>query len=363
MAVTSSSTSDRGAYFRALRPIFWIGLFLASLEIGLEYRAYLKGWDTPLFGAVRSEHGRSKVLEGSMPAFGPTADFPFRGPVVKGPVPAHTLRIWVASASHGEDIYLPPDVIFPTLIGKKLQLQGLSAQVLNASRAGKAIEGDLALLRREFDQWRPNMVVLYQLSLDIGILSRRYLGPARSKASGRKTDVESPTSVGSGSEPSWGARLFKESTAYSLLNANVTTRLSAAQLLSDDIGSEAREAFRRTLLDFVDGVRALGAEPVLCTFAIGISPTAPAPPPRDLVLYVHRWNEHLSVRGWLAAVEQLNSVIRDVAKDRRVLLVDAAAVLTGREDMFRDPVHFTPAGHSVLAGTIASALSHRTGRK
>jgi len=361
--VTTSFSPGLAARFRTLRPIFWIALFLATIEIGLEYRAHLRGWDTPLFGAVRSEHGQSNDLEGSGPEFGPTAEFPFRGPVIKGPKPAGAFRIWVASASHGEDIYLPPDIIFPTLIGKNLQLQGVPAQVLNASRAGTGIEGDLAFLKREFDRWRPDVVVLYQLSLDIGLLSRRFPGAIKSKGAGPKTDAEARTPSAPDSKPSWPARLFKESTAYSLLNANITTRLSAAQLLSDDIGVGATDAFRLILVDFVDNVRALGAEPVLCTFSISVSPGVPAPIPPDVVLFVHRWNEQLSARGWLAAVEQLNGVIRDVAGEKRVLLVDTAPVLTGREDLFRDPVHFTPEGHGVLAGMIASALSHKAAAK
>jgi lysophospholipase L1-like esterase len=110
-------------------------------------------------------------------------------------------------------------------------------------------------------------------------------------------------------------------------------------------------------------VKALGAEPVLCTFSTSFSPTASAPVPPDVVLFAHRWNEHLSPRGWLAAVEQLNGVIRDVAEQEGALLVDTAAVLAGREEKFRDPVHFTADGHTVLAETIAAALSRTMARK
>lgn len=342
-------------FLSTLRPIFWIALYLAAIEIGLEYRAYLRGWDTALFGAVRSEHSLSNALDGSAPRFGPTAESPFRGPLIKSPRQANELRIWVASASHGEDIYVPPQSIFPTLIGEELRQKGILAQVLNASRAGTAIQGDLARLTREFDIWRPDVVVLYQLSLDVGLLSRRFLGPARSRATETGSDAETQTTPRN--EPSWAARLFRESTAYSLLNANITTRVSAARILSDDIGADARKAFRRILVDFVDGIRDLGADPVLCTFATSVSPSASTPIPRDVELFVYRWNEHLSARGWLAAIEQLNGVIRDVATEKRALHVDAAAQFTGREEIFRDPVHFSLAGHRALAVAIASALT------
>ena len=78
--------------------------------------------------------------------------------------------------------------------------------------------------------------------------------------------------------------------------------------------------------------------------------------PRDVVLFVHRWNEHLSARGWLSAVEQLNGVIREVAEETHTRLVETAVDITGREDLFRDLVHFSPEGHAEMAGTIASAL-------
>jgi hypothetical protein len=326
-------------------------------EVALEYRAHRRGWDTPVFGAVRSEHSEPRSGPSN---FGPTTGFPFRGPVVNGPKPADTVRIWVAAASHGEDIYLPPDVVFPNAIGSKLQSNGVSAQVLNASMAGAAIDGDLRFLKREFGRWQPDVVVLYQMSLDIGLLSRRYLGPFKAKANEEGADDQLPAAPAS--ELSWAGRLYQKTTSYELLHAVVTTRISAMRPSHDDIGTEARATFRRRLVHFVDEVRALGAEPVLCTFSTSFSPTAAAPVPEDIVLFAHRFAERLSARGWLAAVEQLNGVIRDVAEERRVLLVDTAAVLAGREELFRDPVHFTAAGHGVLADTIAAALSRTTTR-
>jgi hypothetical protein len=204
------------------------------------------------------------------------------------------------------------------------------------------------------------VVVLYQLALDIGVLSRRFLGPAGSKV--RKGRAEDQQPVAPAREPSWGQRLYGTTTSYQLLHNVITARLSALRPSNDDIGKEARAAFRRRLVRFVDEVRALGAEPVLCTFSTSFSPSASALVPDDVVLFVHGYTQHLSARGWLAAVEQLNGMIRDVAEERGVLLVDTAAVLTGREEMFRDLVHFTTEGHRKLADTIAVALFRTTAR-
>lgn len=357
LLVTSSSAPDKHGYFFVLRLILWIALFVVAAEFAVEYRAYLRGWDTLLFGAVRSHHGAGTLhAAGAAPQFGPTAYFPFRGPIVEGPKPAGTIRIWFAAASHGEDIYLPPGATFPNLVGTKLRLKGVSVQVLNASRAGTGIDGDLAFLERDFDRWRPDFVVLYQMSLDVGTLSRHFLGSARSTGNGSNAEPGGVAPSAPPGGPSWATRLYHRTTSYDLLNAVVTTRISAMRPSKDDIGAPARTAFRHMLVHFVDEVRALGAQPVLCTFSTSFSPNSPAPIPRDVVLFVHRWTEHLSARGWLAAIEQLNGVVRDVAKEKGVLLVDTAAALTGREALFRDPVHFTAAGHDVLAETIASAL-------
>jgi lysophospholipase L1-like esterase len=78
-----------------------------------------------------------------------------------------------------------------------------------------------------------------------------------------------------------------------------------------------------------------------------------------VVLFVHRWNKHLSARGWLDAIDRLNGVIRAVAQERNVHLVDLEPALTGRQEFFRDPVHFSPAGHRAMAEGIASGLSQR----
>jgi hypothetical protein len=165
--------------------------------------------------------------------------------VLEASKPAGALRIWVAAASHGEDIYLPPDVVFPNVMGRKLQLQGVSAQVLNASRAGSAIESDLAFLKREFG-WRPDAVVLYQLSLDIGLLSRRFLGPAKGKFAEGGAEEQPPAALAS--EPSWAGRLYRKTTTYELLNAVVTTRICDPRAMTSAPKPERRSSARWSAL-------------------------------------------------------------------------------------------------------------------
>jgi lysophospholipase L1-like esterase len=353
-------TPDSFPVYRMLRPVFWVVVFFIFIELGLEVRAHLRGWDTLLYGMVRAEEAGGTSDHGANPAFGPTAHFPFRGPVVGLLKPAGAVRIWVASASHGEDIYLPVESIFPSLIGEGLESAGISAQVLNASRAGTGISGNLAMLKRDFDDWQPDFVVLYQLSMDISILSEQLLAPIGSSVPGqRATDESGPFGEEGNQGLSWASRTFEKFTVYELLNAKITTPLSTAQVLNDDLGTEAEASFRRTVEEFVEQVRQLGAEPILCTFATSYSPRAPGPIPRDVVLFVHRWNKHLSARGWLDAIDRLNGVIRAVAQERNVHLVDLEPALTGRQEFFRDPVHFSPAGHRAMAEGIASGLSQR----
>jgi hypothetical protein len=59
----------------------------------------------------------------------------------------------------------------------------------------------------------------------------------------------------------------------------------------------------------------------------------------------------------LLAFELESAVMeRDLAKTRGVPLVDAAAIMTGRTELFGDAIHFTDEGSSVMAGSIAFVI-------
>ena len=315
---------------------FWRAGFLLAGELALEARASRRGWDTLFLGGPEepSEQGE----------YGPTAAFPFRSPVVSPDEAAGALRVWTASSSYGADEQLEPEQVFPNLIASSLGAEG-EVVTLNASVDGHTIAHNLVDLLEHGPTWKPDYVVLYQMSNDINIISRG-LG-----AEGAVV----PPGAGGG----WSAtvqRLAEETTVYKNLKSQVTARLTGSRVLDDGLSDADCEEFERILVEFIDAVEALGARPILCTFATGYVEAGIEHLPAEYELNLLRFNVHLSAEGWVGAVARLNQVVERVALERGIPLVDACGALAGREELFRDLWHLRPEGHRILADLIAAEL-------
>jgi lysophospholipase L1-like esterase len=332
-----------GLRFSAFFLIVFVSL--GGLELAVEYRAHLRGHDTLLFPRVARSEPPPKP--GSA-RFGPTEAFPFRSAIVPEERPPRTVRYWIASSSHAQDTGQRPERIFPNVLEQRLRADGQSAQVLNAARAGMGIEGNLEQLARLAPRWRPDVVILYQGSLEINRLSQRHLAGGTASADGVPTEGPAPNAV---------VRLLESTTLYALLKTNVTTRISAARPLARRLPAEAFADFEAMLREFVRGVRQQGAAPVLCTFAAMHDRDDLPDFSDDAVTSIFRYNPHLSLEGWIDAIERINALVRRVGAEQDVLVVEIGEALGGRSELFVDFVHFTAAGHAAVAEIIAAALS------
>jgi hypothetical protein len=328
-----------------------IALYLGALEVALEIRAHLRGFDTlliPIAASSQSTQDRERTR------FGPSEGFPFRSPIVPAERPPNTRRYWIASSSHAEDTRQPPERIFPNLLQQDLRARGEAAEVLNASRAGTGIDGNLEQLTQLAPRWQPDVVILYQGSLEINRLSTRYL------AGSDRVEPSSGTSA-NGGRPNPVVRLLESTTLYSLLKTNVTTRISVARPLAPSLTPEAFHDFEGTLRRFVRGVRTRDTVPVLCTFA-AMHDRGDLPDfSENAVSSIFRYNPHLSLEGWIDAIERINSIIRQVGAEEQVMVVDVDRHVGGRPDLFVDFVHFTAEGHEAVARAIATGLTGNTG--
>lgn len=342
-----------------LRVLFWVALFLLAGEAGLEFRAHLHGWGTPLFGdrAVAADAGGSGP-PGDGPAYGPTRGFPFRSAVVPREKRPGVPRIWVASASYGEDVYLPPDEIFPSRLEALLAEAGVPVEVLNASRAGMDTDANTDDLERLGADWRPDVVILYQMSGDINDLSHRLLGGTKSRDDTPPGDpAEDPANdPGEKPEADWPTRAVESTTLYAQVKANLSSQVVQQRLLADTLGDAGEAAFAHRLRRLVAACRKIGATPVLVTFAASYDRHNLARMPLGVRNGVFRYNQELSMDGWVRTIERYNRVMARVAAETGAGLVDVNAALGGKDAYFRDFVHFTPEGHKIVADTLAAAL-------
>ena len=331
---------------RPFRVLLWTAATLLVVELGLEARAVSRGWEGFLLGR---HAGWNTDLD---PRYGPDADFPFRSLRIQPAGDPARQRIWLASSSYGEDIQLQPAKIFANQLLHELAAGGLTADMLNASRAGLFVRSNSSQLAELGPLWRPDVVLLYQMSNDIDRISELDARTAAGAEPGTPAAGEPRSFAGPGRIAHWAER----TTSYRHLKTQITTRLTRARHLRDGLGEDGEALYLASVSEFVALARSLGAEPVLCTFAISHGSADLAQLPSGYEQQILSINVELSMRGWAATVERWNAGLERLARAEDLLLVDVAAAMRGRPELFRDFWHFTPAGHSRVAGVIARTL-------
>jgi hypothetical protein len=337
--------------FRQQR-VLWLTLgLLALVEGALEVRAAARGWNTVLFGQADT---RPAASNGVVSPFGPTESFPFRSRIVQQTKPAETFRIWIASASHAQDVRVSAGEVFPNQLDRMLNEAGHRVEVLNASWAGHGIPANIAELRTLSDAWQPDIAILYQMSQEINRLAPMLLERGSSPEQLRPAATQ-----GGGEDPQNGgiSRLAEETTIYEVLRGNLTSRVTQQRLLHEHLDDAVVEEYERLVNEFADQAEASGLTPVLCTFATSHDRRHLGTIPSDFRASFFLTSQHLSVAGWLSVMERMNARLRAIAEERGLLLVDLNAQLGGKPELFRNWVHFNPEGHRAAAAAIMNALS------
>ena len=334
--------------FSLLRILVLSFAFLLLIESVLEVRAYYRGFDTIFFGNFQRQNSSAAETLPSLPK--PEATLTSNTAAKR----SEEIRYWIASSSHAEDIYLSRDLIFPFRLEKLLQKPGLLVKVINASHAGMDIEANRADLESRGTAIKPDVVILYQMSTQITKLSKQLLSgkhPGSSKAKSEGQDSSKPTSP-----PSWISQLYENTSLYALLKGNISNRLTGQRVLADSLGKPADLEFERQVNEFVNTVRQVGAQPVLCTFTTSHTRRQMPNVPNEVTDLLFRYNVYLSLSGWFDTITRFNQILKRVADEQQIRLIDLDSVLSGHSEYFRDFVHFTPEGHEKVAETIYAGL-------
>ena len=114
-------------------------------------------------------------------------------------------------------------------------------------------------------------------------------------------------------------------------------------------------AFRQYQLGlevFVDLARNIGAEPILMTQA-RLAVAASTPTQKERIDYHHVGLSHAAL---VETFDRLDAIVRAVAAEKGVGLIDASAYLSGKDWAFYDHAHLTPVGSQALAHATAESL-------
>jgi len=272
----------------------------------------------------------------------------FRSPEVEVPKPPGTLRLaflgasttFCAEASSNE-------ATWPHLVWKAVAAAYPRARVdyVNAAVGGYGVESSIQNFERRVAPCAPDVVVIYHATNDIA-------GDTRELA--RERGVYS----GHADRDSWLARW---SMAYFLIEKNVLFHLrsSAARREAGRLGFEPRAlsaGFRERLERLVHTCQRSASLVVLVTFAPRVR--ADQTPDERLAASASSlyYMPYLSPAGLLAAFEEYDRVIGEVARATGALLVEGEDTIPADAVHYADSVHFTDAGCARMAARIAGPL-------
>lgn len=319
---------------------------MLALETGLEYRHYRLGYDTPIFGN-QTDNSQSSASSRENSKFGPTTDFPFRSEIV-APEKDGKLRIWISSASHAYGGRIPPEHIFPNEICKRLPAPE-SCQAINGSDNGMSIDGNIRLLRKYAPLYKPDIAVLYQMSM---IISEQQKNLTEKSAGTGQTTSNSILDF------SPAIKLYESLSLYVHLSDYIGNNIKLQGNLKERLPDSMDEDFEQKILSFIHACRELGIEPVLSTFALSHDLTNINLMSRTEITNFVKYQAYLSPTGWIRTIEHYNELMKEIGNEQHVTVIDVSHALHGKPEYFIDYVHFNAEGHQIVAQAMSEKLAH-----
>ena len=309
--------------------IFWlIILILCLIEVSLEYRAHLKGFDTILF--ENKNKSTKKDTPGQI----------FRSKSIPLPKPSNTIRLWMASASYAADPKRKIEELFPNILCDDLNLSGTRCQILNASAPGLTIKENTDFLRDNGDKWGVDYTILYSMNIDINELSKKYFASTQDKP-----DTSNIDDLGSFSLATYLNKFLESTTLYSHLRNYIGGSILLESQLHDSINENAITEFRNSLNEFITVSKSLGSTPILVTFSTKYHLNSKNGMPHSEKLFLVRYNEYLSETGWYNTISRFNQEIINTAYFHNIPYIELNIAMHDRPELFSDFVHFTKNGH------------------
>lgn len=283
------------------------------------------------------------------------ADFAFEKP-------AGTLRIVFYGGSSVFDPWCTEGEDWPHQVGDHLRAAGFNnVETINAGIPGHATFDAVGRLLTEGHLLDPDYVVLSDTWNDLKYFRQE------------EPILRSLKPIGNGDDPrfrynNWLDRLLGN---YSQLYIRLRRQYYVWKF---DLGPEGSmpeiepvtalgtmgpAQYRLDVATFVDLARNAGIEPILM-----IEPRLAMPDNTDAEkarIYYHYVG--LTHEGLVAAYERAEAILREVAAEKQVLLIEATAGLHGRDELFVDHVHLKKTGADELARIVAADLASRLGQR
>lgn len=273
----------------------------------------------------------------------------FRGPLLEIPKPAGRLRLAFLGASTTFCAEASSEAAsWPARIAAAIpaQVPGIAVDYLNAGVGGHLLEQLQKNLEVRVAPFEPDVIFIYEATNDL-------------TRDTREVAVAQHVYTGHADHESW---LSAHSLTWYLIEKNLLLR-SRKQNASQDLRHlqfdprEVSSKFRARLGALCDAAKARSKLVVLMTFSTQARRGQDPERLNDASNTSFYYMPYLTAELLLDTFEEYNRVIREVALEKDVLLLDVAAAVPGDLEHFNDSVHFKDKGCAIFAEAILAQLN------
>jgi lysophospholipase L1-like esterase len=272
----------------------------------------------------------------------------FRGPEVR---PGGT-RVVCIGASETFGLYEDPGQEFPRQLEYDLNAKSPSGgfQVVNAGLVGQTIRTAAVRIPEYVQELHPQFAVIYPTPANYIWLPWIQKAPATQAAAQPKFESRSADKIRDAIK-----RFSPPELLDYLRQKDIDREAAGFGRPMDRVSDGSVNAFRADLSEMVDALRQHGITPILVTHANRFGSTLTKKDREELTAW-RRFYPMLTENGFLDMDKRMNDAIRSLAADKKVPLVDGAAVVPPGDEYFGDAIHFTTKGSSLLASAISQKI-------
>jgi lysophospholipase L1-like esterase len=273
----------------------------------------------------------------------------FRGPEFPVPKPPKTLRlaflgastVWCAEVSSNEKVW-------PNIVTRSLQrfFPGRQIDHINGGVPGYTLRSSQKNLEHRIAPLEPDVIVIYHAANELS-------GEMRELAVARGLIPNAQLS-----ERSW---LANHSLLWNLVEKNlrvIHAQFSARQgvgRLHFDAG-DVGVKFRHELTELVNSAKQRAEIVAVATFATQLRPEQRVEERLQAAGSALYYMPFMQPEGLIAGYGRYNQIIREVARDAGIILIDGEETIPGDAAHFADTVHFTDAGSERMAARVTGVL-------
>ena len=337
--------------FSILVVIITLGVTLVMLEAVVRFRQWVNyGSLTTLQDFVKDEKTGLRIpraSSGNGHIF--VNSLGFRGPEVPSSKPSGTIRLaflggsttWCAEVSNNE-------ATWPHLVEAGLQKQYPSKifDYINGGVPGYSTQESLTNLLSRVQQTSPDLIFIYHATNDLSYDTRRMA-------------MAQGIFAGKAENPSW---LANYSLAWFLIEKNLQLRFRKQQVMVDKSRllnfepSVLSRDFRKRLKLLIQQSKEVSPLVAISTFSHQYRRSQSFDEQLSAAGTSIFYMPYMDVERLFMGFNEYNKVIRDVAKEEGIILIEGENSIPGDNSHFNDSVHFKDPGSQKMAERVLDGL-------